>query len=187
MSLRSGKVRPICLANAALAAGLSKLTPKTSVSEVSIFLERFQPDRLKLLGSTAGEGQDVDGEKDIFLAAVVAELHGFPLVAEKSELRGRITDLSVILATCDFSACGKRGLPRGQQQPKARERSCVSWKFPSDQDTRVSSSLHLPFMQYHAMPKIFHIPCASAIGGAKGAENSYEDWTFFAVSRESSL
>ncbi len=30
---------PICLANAALAAGLSTLTPKTSVSEVSIFPE----------------------------------------------------------------------------------------------------------------------------------------------------
>src|SRR6266850_1202283 len=36
MSLRSGKLMPICLAKAALAAGLSKLTPKTSVSEVSI-------------------------------------------------------------------------------------------------------------------------------------------------------
>jgi hypothetical protein len=50
-------------------------------------------DRLKLLRSTAGEGQDVDGEKDVLLAAIVAELHGFPLVAEKSELRGRVTDL----------------------------------------------------------------------------------------------
>jgi len=30
---------PICLANAALAAGLSRLTPKTSVSEVSILPE----------------------------------------------------------------------------------------------------------------------------------------------------
>ena len=50
-------------------------------------------DRLKLLRSTAGEGQDVDGEKDVLLAAIVAELHGFPLVAEKSKLRGRVTDL----------------------------------------------------------------------------------------------
>jgi hypothetical protein len=39
MSLRSGKVTPICLAKAALAAGLSTLTPKTSVSEVSILPE----------------------------------------------------------------------------------------------------------------------------------------------------
>jgi len=39
-------------------------------------------DRLKLLRSTTGEGQDVDGEKDVLLAAIVAELHGFPLVAK---------------------------------------------------------------------------------------------------------
>ena len=39
-------------------------------------------DRLKLLRSTAGEGQDVGGEKDVLLAAIVAELHGFPLVAK---------------------------------------------------------------------------------------------------------
>ena len=50
-------------------------------------------DRLKLLRSTAGEGQDVDGEKDVFLPAVVAELNSFPLVAEKSEVRGRVADL----------------------------------------------------------------------------------------------
>jgi len=29
-------------------------------------------DRLQLLGSTAGEGQNVNGEKDVFLAAIVA-------------------------------------------------------------------------------------------------------------------
>src|SRR4029077_2527623 len=40
-------------------------------------------DRLKLLRSTAGESENVDGEKDVFLAAVIAELDGFPLVAEK--------------------------------------------------------------------------------------------------------
>ena len=39
-------------------------------------------DRLKLLRSTTGEGQDVDGEKDVLLAAIVAELHGFPLVTK---------------------------------------------------------------------------------------------------------
>ena len=39
-------------------------------------------DRLKLLRSTTGEGQDVDGEEDVLLAAEVAELHGFPAVAE---------------------------------------------------------------------------------------------------------
>jgi hypothetical protein len=50
-------------------------------------------DRLKLFRSTTGKSQDVDGEKDIFLAAVVAELDGFPAVAEKSEFRGDVADL----------------------------------------------------------------------------------------------
>jgi hypothetical protein len=50
-------------------------------------------DRLKLFRSTTGEGQHVDSKKDVLLAAVVAELHGFPAVAEKSEIGGGITDL----------------------------------------------------------------------------------------------
>jgi hypothetical protein len=50
-------------------------------------------DRLKLLRSTAGESQDVDGKVDVLLAAVVAELHGFPAVAEKREIRSGVTDL----------------------------------------------------------------------------------------------
>jgi hypothetical protein len=50
-------------------------------------------DRLKLFRSTTSESQDVDGEKDVLLAAVVAELDGFPAVAEKSEFRGDVADL----------------------------------------------------------------------------------------------
>ncbi len=46
-------------------------------------------DRLKLLRSTASESQDVDGEKDVFLAAIVAELHGFPLIAEQGGTAAR--------------------------------------------------------------------------------------------------
>src|SRR5882762_5609589 len=49
-------------------------------------------DRLKLLRSTAGEGQDVYGKKDIFPATVVAELHGFPLVTEKREIGSGVSD-----------------------------------------------------------------------------------------------
>ncbi len=49
-------------------------------------------DRLKLLRSTPGEGQDVDGEKDVLLAAIVAELDRFPLVAEQSELGSDVAD-----------------------------------------------------------------------------------------------
>jgi hypothetical protein len=39
MSLSSGKLTLICLANAALAGGESMLTPNTAVSDVSIFPE----------------------------------------------------------------------------------------------------------------------------------------------------
>jgi len=63
-------------------------------------------DRLKLLRSTAGEGQDVGGEKDVLLAAIVAELHGFPLVAEKREIGGGAADLEGHLG--DFGLPGPR-------------------------------------------------------------------------------
>ncbi len=59
-------------------------------------------DRLKLLRSTTGEGQDVDGEVNVFLAAIVTELHSFPTVAEKSELRGGVTDLEGHLGDLRF-------------------------------------------------------------------------------------
>jgi hypothetical protein len=48
-------------------------------------------DRLKLFRSTTSKGQDVHGEKDILLAMKVAELYGFPLIAEQSEVRRDIT------------------------------------------------------------------------------------------------
>src|SRR2546427_729257 len=44
-------------------------------------------DRLKLLRSTTGESEDVNGEKDIFLAVEVRELDGLPLIAEKGKVR----------------------------------------------------------------------------------------------------
>jgi len=50
-------------------------------------------DRLKLFRSTAGKGQDVNGEKDIFLAAEVAELNGRALIAHQSEVWSSIADL----------------------------------------------------------------------------------------------
>src|SRR6266849_6643104 len=50
-------------------------------------------DRLKLFRSTTGKGQDVNGKKDIFLAAEVAELYGCTLIADQSEVWSGITDL----------------------------------------------------------------------------------------------
>jgi len=61
-------------------------------------------DRLKLLRSTTGEGKDVDSEKDVLLAAIVTELDGLPLIAEKSEIRGSVADFE--------SHFGDFGLPR---------------------------------------------------------------------------
>jgi len=63
-------------------------------------------DRLKLFRSTTGEGQDVDGKVDVLLAAEVAELHGFPAVAEKSEIRGGVTDLERHLSDFGLFALG---------------------------------------------------------------------------------
>ena len=44
-------------------------------------------DRLELFGSTTCEGEHIDGEKDIFLAAKIAEFDCFPLIAEQAEVR----------------------------------------------------------------------------------------------------
>jgi hypothetical protein len=49
-------------------------------------------DRLKLLGSTTGEGKDVDGEKDILLAMEVRKLDRLPFVAEQVEVRSLVAD-----------------------------------------------------------------------------------------------
>jgi hypothetical protein len=77
-----------------------------------------------LLRSTTGEGQDVDGKEDVLLAAVVAELHGFPAVAEESELGGGVTDLESHLGDFRFFAlrgkrssceCGRRQKPESDK------------------------------------------------------------------------
>jgi len=49
-------------------------------------------DRAHLRSAAFGEGEDVNGEKNVFLAAVVAELDGLPIVGEKSEIRGHVAD-----------------------------------------------------------------------------------------------
>ena len=72
-------------------------------------------DRLKLLGSTLGEGQDVDRKVDVFLAAVVAELHGLPPITEKSEIGRGVAGLESHLGHLRFfhlmrqGCCGSNG------------------------------------------------------------------------------
>jgi hypothetical protein len=72
-------------------------------------------DRLKLLRSTLSEGKNVNGEKDVLLAAIVAELDVFPLVTEEGEVGSDITDLKR-----DLSECGLLGLRRSRSQSRRR-------------------------------------------------------------------
>src|SRR5258708_844942 len=79
-------------------------------------------DRLKLLRSTTREGQNVDGEEDVLLAAIVAELHGFPSVAEESELRGGVADLQGHFGDLRFLGLGhkrSRGKRGGSQKAES--------------------------------------------------------------------
>ena len=57
-------------------------------------------DRLELFGSTTGESENVNGEEDVFLAFIVAELDRLPLIAEKSEIRSGVADFERNF--CDF-------------------------------------------------------------------------------------
>ena len=49
-------------------------------------------DRLELLGSTTGEGQHVNGKKDVFLSVKITQLDCFPLIAEEGKVRGCVAD-----------------------------------------------------------------------------------------------
>ena len=59
-------------------------------------------DRLELLGSTTSESQNVNRQQDIFLTAIIAQLNGFPLIAEQREIRSRIADLQCDLRNLRF-------------------------------------------------------------------------------------
>lgn len=49
-------------------------------------------DRLKLLRSTACEGENVHGEEHVLFAAEVRKLYGLPLVAEQVKIGSLVTD-----------------------------------------------------------------------------------------------
>ena len=46
-----------------------------------------------MLGATLRKREDVNGEEDVLLAAVVAQLDGLPLIGEQSEIGGHVADL----------------------------------------------------------------------------------------------
>src|SRR5260370_21908913 len=88
-----GKFNPDLLGEGGVASGpIHTNSENFRVRSVNLTGGDSSLDRLKLFRSTAGKGQDINGEKDVLLPSVVAELHGFPLVAEKSEIRGGVAD-----------------------------------------------------------------------------------------------
>jgi len=78
-------------------------------------------DRLQLLRSTAGESQDVDGEENVFLATIVAELHGLPLIAKQCEIGSGVADLEGHpgdVGILRLTSQRRSRNHRGQKQPK---------------------------------------------------------------------
>ena len=69
-------------------------------------------DRLELFGSTTGKGENVDGEEYVLLALKVAELDGFPLIAEESEIGSGVADFERGLGDL-FGFLRGRGEKRG--------------------------------------------------------------------------
>jgi len=70
-------------------------------------------DRLKLFRSTFSEGQNVNGQQDILLSAIVAEFDGFPLVAEQGEVRSNVANLERYLGERRFFRLRRRARQRG--------------------------------------------------------------------------
>src|SRR5579859_524498 len=82
-------------------------------------------DRLKLLRSTASKSENIDGEKDVLLAAEVRKLYGLPFVAEKGEVRSMIPDFECSLG----HLLGILGMERGgdgERQRRQQQRGCNS-------------------------------------------------------------
>src|SRR5215475_6161934 len=67
-------------------------TKDCSIVEIDLTGSESSLDRLKLLRSTTGEGENVYGEKDIFLAVEVGKLDGLPFVAEQIEIGCLVAD-----------------------------------------------------------------------------------------------
>ena len=77
-------------------------------------------DSTHLLGAAFRKGEDVDSEKDVFLAAVITELDGFPIVGEESEVGSEVADLEgspCNLGFVNLMRQGRRGNCDGQNKP----------------------------------------------------------------------
>jgi hypothetical protein len=89
--------------------GIHTYTENSRIVRIDLTGSESSLDRLKLLRSTTGEGEDVNGEEDILFAAEVRQLDGLPLVAEESKVRSVIAnfqrscgDLLFVLGTNGF-------------------------------------------------------------------------------------
>src|SRR4029077_6070283 len=61
---------------------------------------------LKFLCSTFGKRQNVEGEDDVFLAAIIAQLHLLPLIAEQREIGRNVSYLQIRFGNGFFLRCG---------------------------------------------------------------------------------
>jgi len=89
--------------------GIHAYTKDCSIVGIDLTGSESSLDRLKLLRSTTGEGENVNGEKDIFLTVEVGKLDGLPFVAEQIEIRCLVADfescLGDLIGVLDMKWC----------------------------------------------------------------------------------
>jgi len=89
--------------------GIDAYSENFCIGGINLARSDSRLDRLELFGSTTGKGQDVNGEKDIFLAAIVAELYGLPLITKKREVGSSIPHFQADFGDfVFFLRCGRR-------------------------------------------------------------------------------
>jgi hypothetical protein len=88
--------------------GIHTYTENFRIVGVDLTRGESSLDRLQLLRSTTGEGENIDGEENIFLAVIIAELDGFPLIAEQGEVGSFVADFERELGDF-FLVLGLRG------------------------------------------------------------------------------
>jgi hypothetical protein len=88
--------------------GIHTYTENFRIVGVDLTRGESSLDRLQLLRSTTGEGENINGEENIFLAVIVAELDGFPLITEEGEVGGFVADFERELGDF-FLVLGLRG------------------------------------------------------------------------------
>jgi hypothetical protein len=86
--------------------------------DLTVFNSRL--DRLELFRSTTGEGENVDSKENIFLAVVITELDGLPLVAEQREIGSLVAHLERNF--CDIISA-RRERRGGEQRKHGKQKT----------------------------------------------------------------